>query len=392
MAERIDNYLDKEIPDYILEQLKVEGRIKQVLKPTRTSTVSISGAEEDRVPTGEEAAQDKIDELIDHVAEMEDLVEQLEDMVDDHLKDMSIPPANDRVSDAAKRLNPDGDGNINKDTLDQADLINDMAPILLTGQDPIESALTGEGIVDPNSGDFLNCNELTKDFVKQLKFLKNPTSDSPDYSIEDQGQKHAKAHEDSVNRMMLDIIAQMWWNIIWSRFLVDHGIINPTRMLIADPFDRLVMFFKRACNTRPFKNKSTNCIRREGPLNRILNRVRQVLICFVPKKFYKRYQNQSDLVCPSNEEVCASRNEGSSMGEKEEELYKMKNAMEKLELLDCVDSNDFIGDAKKLDINGPGLPPECYKNSGIILQAILDDALSPSSNINNVIAEAATEV
>lgn len=378
----LDDFLNQEIPQEIADKLKVAGRVEQILRPTRASAVSTSA--QDDLPDAEVSSVNKeIDELIDHVAAMEDLVEQLEDMSDDHLKDMAIPSPNNRVSAAAKRLgSPNGE--ITKDVLDQAQLINQVAPILLTGNDPIAITLTGQGILDPNSGSFLNCNEITRALVKQLRLLENSDINNAEVPIEDLNQDINSAHEDSLARIMLEIILKMIWNIIWVKLIVDHGIINPGRILVANPLDNIILFFKKDCGF--FKRPSKECLQRKGPINKLLNKLRIILICKIPPKFYKRFDPmEHDVRCPKEETVCKDQTEGRSM-ESDKDL-KEKGSLKKMgEIVDelfpdlCLSTDDLLGLARCTDPTGPGLPPECYNAANIILQAILDDALSASSS------------
>lgn len=372
----LDDFLNQQIPDEIAEKLRVAGRIEQILKPTSTSAVSTSA--QDDLPDSEvDEVNREIDDLIDHVASMEDLVEQLEDMVDDHLKDMAIPPANDTVADAANSLGGEN-GVIDKNVIDQANLLSDLEPMMLTGTDPIAAALTGAGVVDPDSGDFLNCNEMTRALAKKLRFLENPNIGNPEIPLNDLNQDIAEAHEQSLGRMILDIIMKLIWNIIWVKLIVDHAIINPLRLIIANPLDNIILFFKRKCGR--FKRPSASCREKNGPINKLLNKLRIVLICKVPPKFYKRYDPMENGVrCPASEPVCPPQTESSAerdLGGKGS-LKKMEQVMDELGFSDCVNS-DMLSMGERIDIKGPGLPPECYKKKGVVLQAALDASLNPS--------------
>lgn len=370
----LDDFLNQEISEEIADKLRIAGRIEQILKPTRTSAVSTS-SQEDRPDPDVSRVNNEIDDLIDHVAEMEDLVEQLEDMVDDHLKDMNIPPANDRVANAAKSLGST-DGTITKDVLDQADLIHDLAPMLLTGTDPIEAPLTGAGIVDPQSGDFLNCNQITRQLAKQLKFIENPNLENAEIPLDDMNQDIASAHENSLKRMILDIIMKLIWNIIWVKLIVDHAIINPLRLTIANPLDSVILFFKRDCGR--FRRPSSDCRKSKGPINKLLNKLRVILICKVPPRFYKRYDPmENNVKCPATEPDCPPQTQGEEIKvKKDKSLAQMEQVMEQLGFSDCVNS-DMLASGESIVITGPGLPPECYENERIVHQAILDHSLNP---------------
>lgn len=372
----LDDYLNQEIPAELADRLRVAGRIEQILKPTITSAVSTSAQE----PTPPRDIDNEIDDLIDHVAAMEDLIEQLEDMADDQLKDMAIPPATPRVAAAAKSLGSP-DGTVNKDVLDQAQLINQVAPMLLIGTDPIAATLTGEGILDKKSGVFLNCNEITRSIVRQLEFLQNSEIDNPEIALDDLNQQIQAAHEDSLGRIMIDIILKMLWNIIWVKLIVDHGIINPARVLVANPLDSLILFFKEECGR--FRRPSNECRKSKGPINIALNKLRITLICKIPPIFYPRFNPmEHGVVCPKEEKKCPPLSEGRSMEgdkdlKKEGSLQKMTEIADELFPELCVSSDMLLGLARCFAPDGPGLPPECYSNAVTVLEAILDDALTP---------------
>lgn len=375
----IDDFLNKEIPENLAEKLKVAGRIEQILRPTRTSAVSGSSQEPGPRPgSATQEISDEIDSLINNVKEMEDLVEQLEDMADDQLKDMSIPPVNGRVAKAAKSLGS-SDGTITKDVIDQANLIRDFEPILLTGIDPVTASLTGQGIIDPDSGSFLNCNEFTRSFARKFRFKESEDMGDAEMPLADMSQNIAAAHESSLGRMMLDIIQKMIWNILWVKLIVDHVIINPSRLLIANPLDNIVLFFKRDCGR--FRRPSSECRKQKGPLNKLLNKLRTTLICKVPPIFYDRYDPMEHGVrCPQTEPNCPDQSQGRELDiKKDKSLKQMTDVMDELGFSDCVNSSMFSS-GEKIKIVGPGLPPECYENKNIVLQAVLDNSLNPPKN------------
>ena len=114
---------------------------------------------EDRPDDRSMADGPDLDELLNNIVDNEDMVKLLEDMRDDMLKDMKIPPLNDGIADAAKKLGSP-DGTITKDIYDKAKIILD--PIFIevnnsSNSSPI-AAITGNGKID---GDFLKCNEVT---------------------------------------------------------------------------------------------------------------------------------------------------------------------------------------------------------------------------------------
>jgi len=103
----IADFIDKEIPQEILDQLKIIGRVKKFIKPTSPSAIStVSGNSSDL--TGDLITQkdieNEVDNLIDNVKDLENLIKQIEDLSDEHLKDMKIPAANSQISNAIKTL------------------------------------------------------------------------------------------------------------------------------------------------------------------------------------------------------------------------------------------------------------------------------------------------
>lgn len=387
----LDDFLNQEIPAEVAEKLRVAGRIEQILKPTRTSAVSTSAQEE--IPNAEiNEVEREIDELIDHVADMEDLVEQLEDMVDDHLKDMAIPPVTERVANAAKRMGST-DGVITKPVLDQALLIMQIAPLLLTGFEPVGMALTGEAIVDPTSGSFLNCNEFTRSLVAGLEFLKNNDISNAEIPLSDLNQQIQSAHEDSLARMMLEIILKLIWNIIWVKLIVDHAIINPLRLIVGNPLDNIILFFKKECGL--FRRPSSECRKKNGPVNIALDNLRNTLICKIPPKFYKRFNPMEHGVnCKFDEPTCPPQqaSEGPINDGEKKILKVMEQIADELNFSECVNSDVLLGLARCTDPSGPGLPPECYDKALIVLQAILDDALNPSDDKSSETSRVTEEV
>lgn len=375
----IDNFLNKEIPEELADKLRVAGRIEQILRPTRASAISSSSEEPGPRPgSAEKQIDDEINDLINNVKEMEDLVEQLEDMSDDQLKDMSIPAATNRVAKAARSLGSP-DGTITKGVVDQANLIKDFEPILLTGVDPVAASLTGQGILDPDSGNFLNCNEFTRSFAKRLRFKEGDDTANAEIPLSDMNQDIAAAHESSLGRIILDIIQKLIWNILWVKLIVDHAIVNPSRILVANPLDSVVLFFKRDCGR--FRRPSSECRKQKGPLNKLLNKLRTILICKVPPRFYDRYDPMEHGVkCPATEPNCLDQSQGRELSvKKEKSLRQMTDVMEELGFSDCVNSSMLSG-GEKINIKGPGLPPECYENKNIVLQAVLDNSLTPPKN------------
>ncbi len=374
---KIADFVNQEIPPEILEQLRVADRIQYVLKPTTTSAVSTSEQKPDSTPdsliTIDDVNKD-IDDLIDEVKDFENLVEQLEDMVDEHLKDMEIPPADLRIAAAVKQLDPNGNGNITKDVLDKALAIMDYLPMMSLGTDPVLAALVGDGTVE---GPWMECNEITAGLAKQI--TTPPRSEyEADSAIKDQSTKIADNHEKRMFEMMLETLLMLWWNMLWPKTVVDAAIINPIRMSIANPTDSLILFFKKVENERRFKKKSKELVAKHGPINKLLNRLRILLLCKIPPPLYKRYKPMVEVDCKSADGNCPPP--------KEEKQFKEdnKNAMSQMgdmmdEIADggCFTDKELLGNIDTQQPKGFGSSPECAKAAKIVLDAVLSDALTP---------------
>lgn len=378
----------QEIPTEVLDQLQILGRVQFQKKPTVTSAVSSSGDD----TSGNAGTADAADtnEILDHVSGMEDLTEQIEDMIDDLTKDMNIPPANDSIGDAAARLNDDGSRNITKETFDKAQAIIDNLPQLNGLGDPVLGALTGDSRVD---GPWLKCNEITQGIADTFNI-----SQEKDYDVDvppaDQLNVVADDYNKKQQNMWLFIIKMLWWNIIWAKFIVDTVIINPARMIIANPTDGLIMFFKFKCGTRAFKRKSKSCIQKHGPINKLMNKIRRKLLCMPYRIWPEGYDPPADpisgekLNCTSDDmSSCPEPREASdSIKEDEKDLKKMKQIQEELFRDDdpgdeCIDVDSLIGEYEgdKTD-DTLGASPDCAAAAKTVLDAVVADALSAKSD------------
>lgn len=377
---KIAEFVNQEIPAEILEQLKIADRIQHVLKPTTTSAVSTSEQKSDSTPDSLITIDDvnaDIDGLIDEVKEFENLVEQLEDMVDEHLKNMEIPPINETVAAAIKKLDPNGPGNITKDVLDKAIAILDYLPMMSLGTDPILAALVGDGTIE---GPWVECNEFTSALANEIKAPPREEYQA-DTSIRDQSLNIADKHEKRMLEMMLETLLMLWWNMLWPKTVVDATIINPTRLAIANPFDTFVLFFKKIENVERFRKKNKELVTKYGPINILLNRLRILLLCKVPPSVYKRYKPMVEIDCSSVSGDCPPP--------KEEKQFKEdnKNAMSQMgEMMDeisdggCFTDEELLGNVNSDQPKGFGSSPECAKAAKVILDAVISDALTPPDN------------
>lgn len=377
----IADFIDKEIPQEILDQLKIVGRVKKFIKPTTTSAIStISGTPSD--PTGDLITQkdieDEIDNLIDNVKDLEDLVKQLEDLSDEHLKDMKIPAANSQISDAIKTLG--GKNNeITKELFDNALSIIDFTPLATTGIDPVLAALIGDGTLE---GPYINCSNLTPDIAKQIK-LKTLDIPTVETILVDQSQNQEEQHNKKLADMIKEILLKLFWQNLWAKFIVSTTIINPTRICVANPFDSFVGFFKKSPR---FKKKDETWLKNNGPINKLLTKVEIILLCTVPKKC-KVPENCRPVIenfnCnDADKNDCNGKIDSPSeekSGLKESKIGALSDISdETLPEEQCINS-DLLSSGVITDSPTMfGFSPDCINAARIIIKAVEVDAYNPS--------------
>lgn len=380
---KIADFIGRELPPEILEQLKVVGRVKQFLKPTSTSAVS-QAEDKPEVPTDpslstEREIQDEISKLIDDVKDFEDQVEQLEDLADEHLKDMAIPAANDLVASAIKQLG--GEDVITKDILDKALTIMDYVPMLMApGIDPVLAALTGDGVL---VGAPLACKDITPNIGKSLK-LKKRTVEAAEVAIVDQGNNIQEQFDKKLQDMLKDFILTLWWKKLWASLVVDMTIINPLRQF-ANPVDKTIGFFKK----KVFKVKNDEWVKKNGQLNKILDRLRKFLLCKVPPTNYKPDQTEYKYDCKQMPKDCPPIpvvDEFPGDNAKKAFEFNDQGGSDNPDVQQpdqsCFDSNDLL---KNRD-NQPspemfGCSPDCIKAAKVILEAVQADAYTPPQSL-----------
>jgi len=359
---RIEDYLGKEIPAEILQQLIVESRVTFPLGHTETSAISTPADNTDE----QQRTKKRIDDILDHVKSMEDLLENAEDMVDELTKDMNIPPSNDSVATAAAKLNPDGNTNITRDTVDRAMSIIDNIPQLFGMGSPIDGALTGNADLE---GPWLQCNEVTKDLADMFK--RNLKSKSNDEPINDQKSDMADKYNKKMQNMLLEMLNMFWWNMIWAKYLVDPLFIKPLKILIT-PIDTIIVFFKKL--RKPKKSEIDN-----GPLNTLLNKLRIRLLCEIPKKNYKRYQPPKEINCPP---PCTKGTGFSESTKDSTDLKGVKSDMNSMfpeDAIPCITDEDdkVFPEINPGEALGLGIPPDCLEAAKTVLNALISDALTP---------------
>jgi hypothetical protein len=313
----IENLKTGEIPEEILKQLNVLNRISFSLKSTNVSAVSSQASDPTTLVPNTDPAFD-LDRLVTSVKELEDLIEQLEDIADELTKDMAIPFFNDAVKKAVHQLDPNANA-ITKEVLEKALAIIDYFPMLMLGQDPALGPLIGDSTVE---GPYLNCNEITKALGDIIKVPPKTKSDA-EKIVSDKTAEIQEKWQKRMDLMFLEIILQLWWNILWPKFIVDMAIINPARTIVALPLDTIVVFFKKDCGGR-FKKPKKDCVMgtsnanppysdAKGPINKILNKIRKFLLCKIPLALYPRYNPIVPIDCTGVESGdCPSDSEGSA--------------------------------------------------------------------------------
>jgi len=376
MADNIEinDLIGKQLPPEILEQLKVLGRVEFKLKNTITSAVSNpSDREQDQVLEEDSGAdtEREVDRLLNEVGILEGLVEDLENNIDFLTKDMAIPPATDTISNAAKALGSE-DGYITQNVMNNALAIMDYLPLLTMGQDPELAALIGDGSVD---GEWLECSQITRSIGALFKEKENQPKDK----LQSENTKVAEDFEQKQNNMQIEILNMLFWNMLWPTFIVDLVILGPMRAVV-NPIDAMILFFKRF----PFRRPKKEQIKKNGPLNKLLNALRNILMCLpLTAKLYPRYKPPADVVCRAKG-TCPEK-PGAGTDTKEDDFKNPKKDKGLLgdlfpdDDVPCVSEEDIVnGYSPKLP-QGLGVSPDCIKSAKVVLDAVLEDALTPPS-------------
>lgn len=356
----ISQFINQKLPPEILEQLKVFSRVQFPMKPTIASAIS-------SIDDNTQKATDDLNKTIDHVKNMEDICKQIEDSIDLLTKDMNIPPANDTIAKAAKKLGSP-DGNITKDIMDKAMAIIDYFPAFNGLGDPVLGALTGDPSINGNK--WMECDEITSSLASQ--FIINTSEVKVNTPISERTTETNEAFEQKQQNMMIEMLQMLFWNMLWPKYLVDTNL-NTIRSLVANPLDALILFFK----SFPFKKPSQKKVRNEGPINKLINNFRKFLLCVVPPKAYPRYQPPLDIDCSTPDCTPATDIKDDPDRDKLEDIKDPTSSV--LSDNPCAGTTDeFFRDSKLENQNPPlfGASPECTKAAKVVLDAILSDALT----------------
>ncbi len=396
-----DDLIGKSLSSSELQRLLAEGRIVFPFKPTTTSAVSQPADKTDK-----DTFPEDVDTLIDSVKDNEDIVKMLEDMRDDMLAGMKIPPANSTIANAAVKLGSP-DGTINKNIWDTAVTIINTVSQNQTNNDPVIGAITGNGGL---TGDFLNCNEVTKAIADNWKL----SSDAEEEVTPD--ELHAKNTKRSVTearesfskkmkQMAKYIFRMLWWNLIWARLVM--FFLETTEKLLAVPIDTPFLIF------RFFKRLTKDNYMTFGPIHRLLNKLKILLLCKVPRSssFGPDYEPDEEIrvwyptgkkskngkwmtlkelcsqvvpadECPENTTPWPDATDQAQENWPKEDAESMQTSIaNKVSeafpegTVSCIPTEflDRIFVEEKLD--GPGMSPNCIEAAKTILEAVQDDAL-----------------
>lgn len=397
---QVDRLVGQEISEELLDSLITEGRVQFAPKPTTTSAVSQPGdTPDDDLDIG---GGKSIDDMIDSVKDNEDMVKLLEDMRDDMLKDMKIPPASDDIAEAAKKLGSP-DGTITKDIMDKAQTILD--PVImepnLQGYSSVMAALTGNGNID---GDFLACNEVTKGMMDEWNARADDEGDLTADELHKQGSGDSVTRaRESFSKKMAEmfryIFNMLWWEMIWPRLVL--FFLESTERFIAIPIDTpflILRFFKKLTKKNYLKY---------GPIHKILNKLKILLLCKVPTNAWDNYNPDPEINvwdtkndkfvpldqwCSTSIDVKECVNEVpepstfNTVDDQENDQWDnnvddMQSGLRnKLDALFPGDSDTCIPSRfnelfSVEDFEGPGMSPECAEAAKKVMEAIYDDAV-----------------
>lgn len=400
----VKDIVGENIPQEILESLVVANRVQFPYKHTTPSAISSTGEKIEEAlgypEYDEKQFNDTVSGIIDDIDELENNIAQAEDMIDELLDNMSIPPANDTVKEAVRKLDPSSkDGNITKDVFYTALGIQDHAPLMILNMDPVLTALTSEGGIE---GPWTNCHEMTRAISNTWTSIAKQNlakgNIDPEAFPKDQSTKVQKEHQEGQKRIISHIILTLWWNTLWGKFIVDLAICNPARVIFANPFDRIALFFKSfdASVEFGYEGKSAfriptkNQMRWRGPINKIINKVRNFLLCIPYKTPWGKdnYEGIDPLKEPPYNKLDCSDLLGGCPEESQQGTASDASAADLAEKLvkdgsdPCIDSNQLIGDwiEKNFGPKGLGLPPECLQAYSVVLSASMAAAMDAAES------------
>ena len=393
----LDNLVGSEITPEVMQSLVTEGRITFPLKNTQTSAVSQPEDQPDI--DSKTTAEGNIDEYINSVKENEDMIKMLEDMRDDMLSKMKIPPASNSVAEAAKQLGSP-DGTITLDIFNIAQTILDIIQQIQTGNDPVIGAITGNGTI---TADFIKCSEVTQAIADNWKIGKDAVNQTSDELHNENSMRSVSEAKESfakkMKNMYLYIRDMLWWNLIWARLVI--FFIELLEKVVAIPIDTPFLFL------RFFKKLTPDNYQKYGPIHKMLNKLKILLLCRVPSSAFKEYKPDEDIQVwyPTGKtgkfvylrELCSqetssaecppgqspwpdeSNTQGTYDGsDANKKLASIKNIISvnfSENSQNCIPTN-FISDLfKESKIEGPGMSPDCAEAAKKIIDAVQDDAL-----------------
>jgi len=373
----ISDFMGKELPAEVLEQLNVIGRVKYLLKPTTSSAISTA---EDQLEVDDiKKVENDISGLIDEVKDFEDIIKELEDTADKLLKDMNIPPSNEQVAEACKQL---GGTSITKPILDKALAIIDYTPIMSLGQDPFLSSLTGDGRI---TGPRMACSEMGPNIAKSLT-LKTRTPYQAEQAISEQKVEQNFLWWEKLRDMFSDLILTLLFQKLWP-MLVDLLLINPLRMTVANTVDGIIGFFKKEPRWR---KKSKEWLKQHGPINKLLNQMRWLLFCKVPpypgNKLWptkKDYRPTDIADCNCNVSfLCAER--GGAEGDytfdgniKTDQAIDHLFPEKEFDKDPCISEDEATDKVRMITPQSFGVSPECIEAAKTIVETVMSKSFTP---------------
>jgi len=391
---QLDNLVGSEVTPEFLNEMMIEGRISFPFKPTTTAAVSIPGDQSDD--------DGNIEQYIDGILNNEDQIKLLEDMRDDMLQGMKIPPANDDIADAAKKLGSE-DGTITKKVFDTAEAILDPDIFIPNqiGVAPDIGALIGDSNI---TGDFVACSEVTQGIADNWEITGQDTGTNVEgdkHKVKNTVQKAKKKYDKKLWDMFVYIFRMLWWNEIWPRVVLFH--IEMTEKLVAVPIDipfLILRFFKKFTKKNFYKY---------GPVHRLLNKLKIFLLCSLPRAIFKDYDPRKEIKvfyndkitpvvdmcsiakpvkeCLENDAHAPKSFNSNAEGDEDGWPKDQKKARDMQEgIRDTINRETSSTDAtcapmkfmellKEEAVEGPGLPPNCVEAAKKVLDAVYEDAI-----------------
>jgi len=371
MKQNIDisELLGKSIDADTLNLLMTEGRIKFPVKPVTAPSAISKGLENDACEkSGDPKTRDEtIKNLIDNVKENEKLVKTLEDMRDDLIRDMAIPS----TGNSANKLGAKN-GIITKEIYDKAKTITDPDFVAISnwGYVPKLAALLGDGRI---LGKYSSCDEVTKAVFDGFNLAKNDKENGTITKFDAESNATTisnteAAFENKMLEMFMFILNKLFWNHIWTRMWV--GIFDMTEKLIAVPIDTPILIIKSLLKRPPKYKLSTDNYYRFGPVHRLLNRVKKLFLCKIPKGAWPPYMAETGVMVYINgkgmvsiAEICTDKGLADPCSDFNTEEAPLNDGGPEITQMEEMSDLDQIGGAVNKAFPNDPEDPGCPKSS-----------------------------